>query len=57
MLICVIRGKNNRLKKLKMSKKNIIMAIIAFIVGFSITFYAVKTYFPKHKTEETTNLK
>jgi hypothetical protein len=40
-----------------MSKKNIIMAIIAFVVGFAITFYTIKTYFPKHKTEETTNLK
>ena len=40
-----------------MSKKNIIMAIIAFVVGFSITFYVVRTYFPKHKIEETTNLK
>jgi hypothetical protein len=40
-----------------MSKKNIIMAIIAFVVGFAITFYTIRTYFPKHKIEETTNLK
>ena len=40
-----------------MSKKNIIIAVIAFIVGFGITFYTIRTYFPKHKVEETTTVK
>jgi hypothetical protein len=37
-----------------MSKKNIVIALITFIVAFGTTFYAIKTYFPKHKVEETT---
>jgi hypothetical protein len=36
-----------------MSKKNILIAIITFIIGFGGTFYAIRTYFPKHKVEET----
>ena len=40
-----------------MSKKNIIMAIIAFVVGFAITFYTIRTHFPKHKIEKAINLK
>lgn len=35
------------------SKKNIIIGLIAFIVGFGITFFVIRTYFPKHKTEAT----
>jgi hypothetical protein len=35
-----------------MTKKNILIAIITFIVAFAITFYAIRTYFPKHKSEK-----
>ena len=34
-----------------MSKKNILIAIITFIVAFAITFYIIRTYFPKQKGE------
>jgi hypothetical protein len=40
-----------------MSKKHILIALIAFIVGFGVTFYVIRTYFPKHKVEKTTTLK
>jgi hypothetical protein len=40
-----------------MSKKNIIIGLIAFIVGFGATFYIIRTYFPKHKVENKTPLK
>jgi len=40
-----------------MSRKNIIIAIIAFVVGFGITFYTIRTYFPKQKVEETATSK
>jgi len=36
-----------------MSKKNILIAILTFILAFGITFYAIRTYFPKHKIEKT----
>lgn len=35
-----------------MSKKNIIIALITFVVAFGTTFYIIRTYFPKHKTEK-----
>jgi hypothetical protein len=34
-------------------KQKIIYAIIAFLVAFGTTFYVIRTYFPKHKTEKT----
>lgn len=37
----------------KMTKKNIIIAILTFIIGFGSTFYIIRTYFPKHKVEKT----
>jgi len=37
-----------------MSKKNILIALITFIIGFGTTFYIIRTYFPKHKIEKTT---
>ncbi|REH00452.1 hypothetical protein [Flavobacterium aquicola] len=37
-----------------MSRKNILIALITFIVAFGTTFYLIRTYFPKHKTEKTT---
>ena len=36
-----------------MSKKNIIIALITFVVAFGTTFYVIRTYFPKHQTEKT----
>jgi hypothetical protein len=35
-------------------KQKIVYAIIAFLVAFGTTFYIIRTYFPKHKVEETT---
>ena len=40
-----------------MTKKNIILAILTFIIGFGSTFYIIRTYFPKHKAEKTVSLK
>jgi hypothetical protein len=36
-----------------MTKKNIIIAILTFTIGFGSTFYIIRTYFPKHKVEKT----
>lgn len=36
-----------------MTKKNILIAVITFIIAFGTTFYAIRTYFPKHKVEKT----
>jgi ABC-type uncharacterized transport system permease subunit len=40
-----------------MLKKNIIIGLVTFIVGFGMTFYIIRTYFPKHKVEKTTPIK
>jgi hypothetical protein len=40
-----------------MSKKNILIGLVTFIIGFGITFYIIRTYFPKHKVEKTVPLK
>ena len=40
-----------------MTRKNILIAIITFIIGFGSTFYIIRTYFPKQKTEKTVPLK
>jgi hypothetical protein len=40
-----------------MTKKNIIIALITFIIGFGSTFYIIRTYFPKHKVEKTATQK
>jgi hypothetical protein len=37
-----------------MLKKNIIIGLLTFIIGFGVTFYIIRTYFPKHKVEKTT---
>jgi hypothetical protein len=50
--ICAICGKIKYNLK-KMTKKNIIIAILTFIIGFGSTFYIIRTYFPKHKVEKT----
>lgn len=36
-----------------MTKKNIIIALITFILAFGTTFYIIRTYFPKQKVERT----
>jgi len=35
-----------------MTKKQILTAILTFIIGFGGTFYIIRTYFPKHKVEK-----
>ena len=35
-----------------MRRKNILIVIVTFIVGFGSTFYGIRTYFPKHKKVE-----
>ncbi|HEY6143378.1 MAG TPA: hypothetical protein VIV55_08085 [Flavobacterium sp.] len=40
-----------------MTRKNILIAIVTFIIGFGATFYIIRTYFPKQKTEKTAPLK
>ena len=44
-------------KKQKNDQKNIIIAMLTFIIGFGSTFYIIKTYFSKHKVEKTTPVK
>lgn len=52
MKICVICGET---VKTKMTKKQIFIATATFIIGFGMTFYIMKAYFPKHKVEKTTS--
>jgi hypothetical protein len=40
-----------------MTKKNIIIALLTFIIGFGSTFYIIRTYFPKQKAEQSTTAK
>lgn len=40
-----------------MTKKQIIIAILTFIIGFGGTLYIIRTYFPKHKVEKTSTVK
>lgn len=40
-----------------MTRKNILIAIVTFIVGFSSTFYIIRTYFPKQKVEKKVQIK
>ena len=40
-----------------MTRKNILIAIVTFIVGFGSTFYIIRTYFPKQKVEKTVQIK
>ena len=37
----------------QMTRKNILIAIVTFIIGFGSTFYVIRTYFPKQKVEKT----
>ena len=43
-------------KEQPMTKKNIILAIATFLIGFGATFYIIKTYFPKQKAEQVNRL-
>jgi hypothetical protein len=40
-----------------MSKKNILIALVTFIIGFGVTFFTIRTYFPKHKVEKLVPVK
>jgi hypothetical protein len=40
-----------------MSKKNILIGLVTFIIGFGVTFYTIRTYFPKHKVEKIVPVK
>ncbi|MFA9188123.1 hypothetical protein AAGV33_08165 [Flavobacterium sp. FBOR7N2.3] len=40
-----------------MTKKQILIVILTFIIGFGTTFYIIRTYFPKHKVEQTNKIK
>ncbi|UQD55023.1 hypothetical protein [Flavobacterium sp. K5-23] len=39
-----------------MTKKNIIVALITFIVGFGSTFYIIRTFFPKKEVVKTVTI-
>jgi hypothetical protein len=41
----------------KMTRKNILIAIVTFIVGFGSTFYIIRSYFPKQKVDKTVQIK
>jgi len=41
----------------KMTRKNIFIAIVTFIIGFGSTFYIIRTYFPKQKVDKTVQIK
>jgi hypothetical protein len=40
-----------------MTRKNILIALVTFIIGFGSTFYIIRTYFPKKKIEKTEQVK
>lgn len=40
-----------------MTKKNIIITILTFIIGFGGTFYIIRTYFPKQEVGQSTTTK
>jgi hypothetical protein len=40
-----------------MTRKNILIAVVTFIIGFSSTFFIIRTYFPKKKVEKTEQVK
>ena len=40
-----------------MTRKNILIVIVTFIIGFGSTFYLIRTYFPKQKFEKTVQIK
>ncbi|MFE3866968.1 hypothetical protein ACFX5E_02645 [Flavobacterium sp. LS2P90] len=40
-----------------MSKKNILIGLVTFIIGFGVTFFTIRTYFPKQKVEKIVSAK
>ncbi len=40
-----------------MTKKQILITVLTFVLGFASTFYIIRTYFPKHKTEKIAPVK
>lgn len=40
-----------------MTRKNILIAIVTFMIGFGSTFFIIKTYFPKKNVEKTEQVK
>ncbi len=40
-----------------MTRKNLLIVIVTFIVGFGSTFYVIRTYFPKQKVDKTVQIK
>jgi hypothetical protein len=40
-----------------MTRKNILIAVVTFIIGFGSTFFIIRTYFPKKKIEKTEQVK
>jgi hypothetical protein len=36
-----------------MTKKNILITLITFVLAFGTTSYVIRNYFPKHKIEKT----
>jgi len=40
-----------------MTRKNIFIAIVTFIIGFGSTFFIIRTYFPKKNVEKTKQVK
>ena len=40
-----------------MTRKNILIAIVTFIIGFGSTFFLIRTYFPKKNVEKTEQVK
>jgi hypothetical protein len=40
-----------------MTRKNILIAIVTFIIGFGSTFFIIRTYFPKNQVEKTEQVK
>ena len=40
-----------------MTRKNIFIVIVTFIVGFGSTFFIIRTYFPKQKVDKTIQIK
>ena len=41
----------------QMTKKQILIVLLTFIIGFGSTFYIIRTYFPKQKAEKKEQVK
>ncbi|WP_238929353.1 hypothetical protein [Flavobacterium pokkalii] len=40
-----------------MTRRQLIIAIATFILGFGVTFFVIRTYFPKHRVENNHTIK